>query len=262
MRLPYLRTSGSHWKDTSSPAQSAGSTINSRAPFETSAVSDITIRNCQARHENASSKRSNANTRRLSEVEGNVFARMCFIALMCLSGLGCGSSNESAEHKPIDYKANVSQLKTYDRLGSATFVTNFVWWDSTGAQRQLHDYFGSPLVVTFWRTTVPSSVTELRDAAMLQQKYKDRGVIFLGIPLEEKAPRQEMFDHVTSAIAANAISMQQIVGSNELASAFGGIDILPTVLIISPNDKIVATFQGTQSAATIETQLQAILLKH
>jgi thiol-disulfide isomerase/thioredoxin len=194
-------------------------------------------------------------------VAGKCFPRAVLLSFVCFALLGCGGGKSDEEIKPVDYKANISHLKTYDRLGSATFVTNFVWWDSAGVSRQLRDYIGSPVVVTFWRTTVPASIRELHDVSVLAEKYRDSGLVFLGISLEEKGPRTEMFEHVASVIHSNGITMQQIIGSSELASAFGGIDLIPTVLLVTPNEKIGATLYGPRTPKDLEAQIRTLLPK-
>ncbi len=204
-------------------------------------------------------KPSNGSTPHWLEVGVKPFARSFLLPILCFSLSACGGSQSSADQiKPVDYKANVSHLKTYDRLGSATFVTNFVWWDSAGVSRQLHDYLGSPVVVMFWRSSVPASIQELRETAELASKYRDSGIVFLGISLEEKGPRQEMFDRVSEVVRANRIDFQQVVGSSELASSFGGIDVIPTVLLVTPNDRIGATLAGPRSTKDLEYRIRAL----
>jgi thiol-disulfide isomerase/thioredoxin len=225
-------------------------------------VSGIIIRNYQATLVSVFAKRSSGSIPLWLEVGVKTFARRLILPILCASLSSCGGSQGSAEVKPVEYKSNVSHLKAYDRLGSATFVTNFVWWDSTGISRQLHDYLGSPVVVTFWRSSVPASIQELRDVGVLAAKYRDSGIVFLGISLEEKGPRQEMFDRVSGIVSSNGINFQQIIGSSELASSFGGIDVIPTVLLVTVNDRIGATLAGSRSSTDLDLHIHALIQPH
>jgi len=242
--------------------RSAGWIISSPAQYATCVVRGTTIKSCRVRHESVFGKPSNGNTPRWLEVGVRSFACALLLPIFCFSFSACGGSQAADQIKPLDYKANVSQLKTYDRLGSATFVTNFIWWDSNGVSRQLRDYLGSAVVVTFWRSSVPASIQELREVAALAPKYRDSGIVFLGISLEEKAPRQEMFDRVSGIIQSNGIDFQQIIGTSELASAFGGIDAIPTVLLVTPNERIGATLAGQRSATELDHQIRALIRPH
>ena len=196
-------------------------------------------------------------------------SRVRQIYVICLSILlaaiwltGCGDT-KTLERPQIHYRGNVSELQAYDRLGSATFVTNFLWWDSTGASRQLHDYSGEPVVVVFWRSTLPVSLDELRAIqTMYTSEPHDAAassrVQFLGIAYEEKGAIAQRFERVDSVTQRNGITFQQVIGNSELASAFGGIDVIPTVLLVSRDGRLAETFGGLTDPARITEAIQKL----
>ncbi|MBI3665196.1 MAG: hypothetical protein HY236_03055 [Acidobacteria bacterium] len=50
-----------------------------------------------------------------------------------------------------------------------------------------------------------------------------------------------------------------VLGNDEAATAFGGVEVLPTTLIIDREGRIVATHQGLTSKAEFENAIKDLL---
>lgn len=199
---------------------------------------------------------------RSRHVRSHFFISIMLMGLI-LSGssmMGCGSS-KSVSNEVVDsvknYVGHVSHLHSMDRLASTIYAANFVWWDSTGTVRQLHDYYGKAAVITFWGTWSASSLSDLAVLAQLQKQYADSSVIFIGITLREPpGSKNEILERIVSYCSAHGINYQQVIGNSELAASYGGIYQLPTTITVSSEDKVLETLAGAQGRANLEAAVR------
>jgi thiol-disulfide isomerase/thioredoxin len=174
---------------------------------------------------------------------------------------GCGSSAQSTLDKSQaenpNYRPTVSKLKAIDRMGSITYATSFMWWDSTGKVRQLRDYYGKVVVMHFWGTWCVPCMEELPNIAKSEQAYRDSDVVFLGVTLKESTAG--VLDSVQKFVIEHKMTYQQIIGTNELSSAYGGIDLLPATVIISREGKVLSVLTGRQEPDALDLEIQKAL---
>ena len=195
---------------------------------------------------------------------GKHSALVGFALAVCLL-IGCGSGKQSEKDQLADtltYRAHTSLLRAYDRLGSATFATNFYWWDSTGQVRELRESFGSVIFIYFWQTASKPSVDGLRDLSELQKKYRDSGLVVVGIPFKEPGTHTEAINRVVDLTASLQVDIPQILGTNELAATYGGIDAIPTTIIVNRKGQVRNTILGAKPKAVVEAEIREALTKN
>ena len=58
--------------------------------------------------------------------------------------------------------------------------------DLRGQRQALRQWQGKVMVLNFWATWCPPCRTEIPEFIKLQEKYRERGVIFIGIAIDQK----------------------------------------------------------------------------
>ena len=245
------------------------SNFNYLVPFAIFTARDSITRTPHRLPSNRCSGRWSVNIVRSCQVAGSLHARRARIsgaraccAFVLLVLVGCGSAKPSGSEAHVDsltYKSHVSILRAYDRLGSATFATNFYWWDSTGHARELREYFGSVIFVNFWSSLSEPSIKELIDLRDLEKKYRDTGFAVVAIPFHEPGSQTEAIERIAALTDSLHIDFPEIIGTNELAATYGGIDAIPTTVVVSRRGQVLTTIAGVRGKAVLEATIKRAL---
>jgi len=124
-----------------------------------------------------------------------------------------------------------------------------------GAELQLPDYRGRPLLITFWSTTCPACIREIPHLAELYRELAPRGLEIIGISTEHDPPNQvlEMRKSrgmpypVTLDIHADA------------ARAFGNVRVTPTTFLIAPDGRVAQRKVGSLDMTGLRQEILAMI---
>jgi thiol-disulfide isomerase/thioredoxin len=119
---------------------------------------------------------------------------------------------------------------------------------------------GKPLIVNFWARWCGPCRKEIPDLAEMHAKYKGKGLVIIGIGVEDPANR----DSVREFAKAYEMSYTLVIGgvqtSIELMQAIGNPKSgLPFTIVIDRHGKIVAKKLGAMSKADMEAAIKQIL---
>ncbi|MDZ7657517.1 MAG: TlpA disulfide reductase family protein [Sulfurimicrobium sp.] len=140
---------------------------------------------------------------------------------------------------------------------SSTPLYQAAFNDLTGQPLALEQFKGKVAVINFWATWCPPCRKEIPDLVEAQELYRERGVVFLGIAVEDNS---ELVQEFARAYNINyplvtgkekGIALMQKLG-NQMAG-------LPFTLVLDAQGKVVDTRRGLMSAARLEKALQAAL---
>lgn len=106
-----------------------------------------------------------------------------------------------------------------------------------GGTASLEQYRGSVVMLNFWATWCGPCKREIPDFIELQKQYADKGFTILGVALDEPAD-------VEAYTKANGINYPILLGDTEISNAYGGIQSIPTTVLIDREGNIVATEVG------------------
>lgn len=127
--------------------------------------------------------------------------------------------------------------------------------DMNGAEVNLADFKGKPLLINFWATWCPPCLEEIPYFVELVDKYKDDGLVVLGISTDDTA------DQLKPYAADMKMNYPVLVGLNEpeVERAFGAMWAIPVTVFVKKDGNVCKEHRGTQSKEFFEQHVKALL---
>ena len=127
--------------------------------------------------------------------------------------------------------------------------------DMNGAEVNLADFKGKPMLINFWATWCPPCLEEIPYFVELVDKYKDDGLVVLGISTDDTADQLKPF------AADMKMNYPVLVGLNEpeLERAFGAMWAIPVTVFVKKDGNVCKEHRGTQSKEFFEQHVKALL---
>ena len=131
---------------------------------------------------------------------------------------------------------------------------NFTLLDSNGAKVTLASLKGKVVLLNFWATWCGPCQVEIPWFIEFNKTYKARGLAVVGISMDEDG-----WKSVKPYLAAKKIDYPIVVGTEDVAKAYGGVDSLPSTFIIDRDGKIAFSHSGLVGKDTYETEIKSLL---
>lgn len=122
-----------------------------------------------------------------------------------------------------------------------------------GAQDGLARYHGKIRIIDFWATWCPPCRKEIPGFINLQAKYAKKGVVVLGLSVDDGAAAPAQF------AAENGINYPVLMADAATKAAYGGIRGIPTTFVVGRKGFIYKKYVGGVDAATFEADVKALL---
>lgn len=119
------------------------------------------------------------------------------LALVLVAGAVVGlvnsrnSANSLNSYSVVNSNAGAGNLDTAPRVGA--LAPDFTLQDVDGKTVKLSSYRGKPVWVNFWASWCPPCKAEMPYMKQKYAKYKDQGLVILGVDLREDAPTVKQF---------------------------------------------------------------------
>ena len=150
---------------------------------------------------------------------------LIIIAAVVTFGLGATTRHFSMQPEKIDTSA----------------LPIFSLSDLSGQSHTISEWQGKILVINFWATWCPPCLKEIPDFIALQDQYKDQGLQFIGIALDDK-------EAIAEYIATTPINYPVLLGGDAgiaLARQLGNkVDAVPYTLIVNQQGQIIHQHPG------------------
>jgi peroxiredoxin len=150
------------------------------------------------------------------------------------SGLLLGGCSRLVDPEQT-HAASVKQDK--DRKAAPDFALK----DANGATVRLSDYKGKVILLDFWATWCGPCKIEIPWFMEFEQQFKNRGFAVLGVSMDEGG-----WETVKPYIEERRINYRILMGTDEVGQAYGGVDSLPTTLLIDRSGRIAAVHIGLE----------------
>ncbi len=128
--------------------------------------------------------------------------------------------------------------------------------DLEGKPQSLSQWQGKILVLNFWAPWCPPCRAEIPEFIKLQEQYRQQGVVFVGVALDQKDKVQAFADEM-------GINYTMLVGENDAAEvaklAGNRLGGLPFTAIFAKNGDIVSTVSGELKREQLEATLKPLL---
>jgi peroxiredoxin len=140
--------------------------------------------------------------------------------------------------------------------GERHAAPDFSLKDADGKTVRLSDYKGKVVLLDFWATYCGPCKIEIPWFMDFERKHKDQGFSVLGVDMDE-----EGWDAVKPFVNDVGINYRIVMGNDATADMFGGIEALPTTLLIDRDGKIAAVHVGLTSKSDFENAIDQLLQK-
>ena len=132
---------------------------------------------------------------------------------------------------------------------------DFTVKDMNGARVRLADYKGKVILINFWATWCAPCKVELPGLIELQDAYKDKGLMVLGI--SEDDPPETLRTFATEW----KVNYPMLVGLGEdkLFDAYGPLIGLPTSVIVGRDGAVCGRHVGAATKEEFEREIKALL---
>ncbi len=142
----------------------------------------------------------------------------------------------------------------YIKPENRTMAPDFTLNDSNGKAVRLSELRGDVVLLNFWATWCAPCRVEIPMFIGLQQAYRDRNLVVLGVALDE-----EGWSVVRPYADAKKINYPVVVGDDRVSDLFGGLKAVPTTFIIDRQGRVAATHVGLCQKSEYEGDIKAVL---
>ncbi|MGA2269256.1 MAG: TlpA disulfide reductase family protein [Bryobacteraceae bacterium] len=155
---------------------------------------------------------------------------------------GCSSGPRTAKTAPVKPDKDRHQ------------APDFALKDVNGKTVHLSDYHGKVVLLDFWATWCGPCKIEIPWFMDLERRNKDKGFAVLGVSMDD-----EGWDVVKPFLSHLGVNYRVVIGNDETAQLYGGVDALPTTFLIDRGGKIAAVHVGLADRKDFEDGVEQLL---
>ena len=123
----------------------------------------------------------------------------------------------------------------------------------TGEKITLSDFTGHVVVLNFWATWCPPCRAEIPDFQAAWDKYKDNGVVFLGVSIDQNK------SDVESYIKDSGVTYTILLDLTNQVAGLYGISAIPTTFILDVDGSVLFSQVGSMTIDQLSAQIEGAL---
>ena len=189
-------------------------------------------------------------TRNLKPGPDRAVASLATIVFAALLAASCGGKEPRAKGR--EGGGSVAGVPAVQARRPAP---DFTLKDLDGRDIRLTDFRGQVVMVNFWATWCPPCRAEIPDFIELQNQFGSKGLQIIGISLDDEGAAK-----VAPFASQNRINYTMLVHGNGAATAYGGIEGIPTTFVLDRQGRVVERRAGVAPREHWQ-QVIALLLK-
>ena len=121
---------------------------------------------------------------------------------------------------------------------------------------KLSDFKGKVVLLNFWATWCPPCRQEIPDLVALQNQYKDKGLVVIGVSLDQNGPAG-----VKAFVSRMKINYPIVMGDKKISLSYGGINAIPSTFFIDREGNAAGHHEGGADQAMFEAAVKPLLEK-
>jgi peroxiredoxin len=131
---------------------------------------------------------------------------------------------------------------------------DFVLRDATGKKLRLSDYKGQVVLLNFWATWCLPCKAEIPWFIDFEKRFQKQGLTVIGVSMDEDG-----WSAINPYIADQKISYPVVLATEEMNELYGGVEVLPTTLLIGRDGKVVFIHKGLIRREDYEKEIRQLL---
>jgi peroxiredoxin len=131
---------------------------------------------------------------------------------------------------------------------------DFALKDAEGKLVHLSDYRGKVVLLDFWATWCGPCKIEIPWFMDFQRQNQEKGLVVLGVSMDD-----EGWEIVKPYLASMKVNYRVLIGNDQTAQLYGGVDALPTTFLIDREGKIAAVHVGLVDRKDFENGIDQLL---
>ena len=176
-----------------------------------------------------------------------------FLATVCGGALGLGALAFSGALTSCSSESSPSNVKLKAE-GDRNQAPDFTLEGADGESITLSDFRGKVVLLNFWATWCTPCRIEIPWFVDMEREFKDEGFAVIGVSMDEDG-----WDAVKPFMNDLKVNYRMVLGTEELAQLYSGVQALPTSFIIDRDGRIATTHAGIVSRKTFEEEIRALL---
>ncbi len=124
------------------------------------------------------------------------------------------------------------------KLGPGSIAPDFVVQTLDGKVTKLSNFRGRPVLLNLWATWCPPCIEELPSLNRIQDRYRDRGLVVLGVAGDEKTANVHAF------VKAHPLRFSVLLDPEGVVGTDYGITGYPESFLIDRDGKLAAKYVG------------------
>jgi peroxiredoxin len=170
-------------------------------------------------------------------------AAACAVALLTVPWMLRGSGREKVAGPPADAKEKVKEPANLD----------LTLKDMNGASVRLADYKGKVILLNVWATWCGPCQTEIPELVESYETYKDKGVVILGVSLDDTA------EMLRAYAPKKKITYPMLLMQDDVDQAYGPFFGVPVTIFIGRDGIISRKHLGPVSKEQVDREIKALL---
>ena len=165
-----------------------------------------------------------------------------------------GSSETSDETTTSANESTTNEANQAENSKGVNYNNDFTLKDLNGKEVSLSDFAGNIVVLNFWATWCPPCKAEIPDFIEVFNSYKDKGVSFIGVSLDEDNNALVNFvaDYKINYTIVQDVSSVN-VGNN------WGVEAIPTTFFLDKEGNVLDSVVGQMPKNNLISKIETFL---
>jgi cytochrome c biogenesis protein CcmG/thiol:disulfide interchange protein DsbE len=126
--------------------------------------------------------------------------------------------------------------------------------DINGQMVKLSDFKGKAVMIDFWATWCGPCQIEIPWFMDFERKYKDAGLVVIGVAMDDDG-----WKAVKPFVEQMKMNYRVVLGNDHTADLYGGIEALPTTVLIDRDGKVASMHVGLAGKKEFEDAIEKLL---